>query len=449
MEKSFHSPERFKRPTIYRHTERIWQRISASFGTRGFLRHIMTLSSGSLIAQILALLTQPILTRIYAPSDYGIYTVVLKFSTIIGVLAAGQYQMAIVIPKNEKHAVTLERLGRLIAVLVSLISLVIVSLWHNRIGALIGLSGHSSLLYISPVLVFLIANLRLRTNYSIRKQRFGSLAASRVCHSFGAALLQIGLALVRHMQSLGLLLGQLGGEFIAILLLRDRKQKTPASNRLRLMATARKYRQYPRQMILAGLVSQMTNAIPVFALGMAYTASIVGWFAMANKLIKLPFGLLAQSTGDVFFQKAASIGPDNPRLLRRRSLQVSVLLFAIGLLLILPLMIFGPSLLALILGERWRTAGDYIRILSPYLLFQFAFTHLCRIFRVIDRLRLYQLWEWLRLALVGTSTYTAALHCTPRQTLLWYSGSMVISYGILGILAFRALTVAVKATDST
>lgn len=429
---------------------RTWRR----FWRPGFVRHIFTLLSGSLLAQILAFFTKPVVARLFQPADFGVYSVVLKFSTLFAAIAAAKYEMAVVLPKQHSHAWTLLRLGRLISLGISVVFLIVVALWHQEIGSIIGLSNHTTFLLLSPLFILNLSCIHLWSNWRIRRKDFSVLATSGIVQSLGIAVLQILIGVTTALHGLGLLLSQLGGQLIAQGILRERRgvgsdewMKTPS--RLRLLATAKKYRSFPIHMIPAGLANQMTSSVPVFALGLAYSSNIVGWFSMAERIMHLPFSLLANSVSNVFYPKAIELSRSDPRLLRVRCLQLSAGLFALGSVVVAGLMIAGPWLFTLVLGERWRMSGEYVRILSPYLLMQFAFTPMCNIFRILNRLKMYQAWEWIRFVIVGSVIYTAVLTTTPKISLMFYSVAMVASYAILGVLTYRILCQNCKIADQS
>ena len=66
-----------------------------------FNRNILTLMTGTTIAQAIPIAISPILTRIYTPEDFGIFAIFLAITLIIGSIANGRYELAIMIPKKD------------------------------------------------------------------------------------------------------------------------------------------------------------------------------------------------------------------------------------------------------------------------------------------------------------------------------------------------------------
>ena len=92
--------------------ERI-RRLLAGTGRRGVLQ----IASGTVLAQGVAVLISPILTRLYDPVDFGVlavYTALLTFGVAIATL---RYELAISLPEDEDSALQIVVLCLLLSVL--------------------------------------------------------------------------------------------------------------------------------------------------------------------------------------------------------------------------------------------------------------------------------------------------------------------------------------------
>ena len=67
-----------------------------------FLKNIFTLLSGATIAQIIILISIPILTRIYTPEDFGFIAIYLSIANIIAAISTGRYEQAIIFTKKKE-----------------------------------------------------------------------------------------------------------------------------------------------------------------------------------------------------------------------------------------------------------------------------------------------------------------------------------------------------------
>jgi hypothetical protein len=76
-----------------------------------FTKNVAALITGTTIAQAIPLLIAPVLTRIYTPEDFGLLATLTSMTMIVGSVATGRYEMALIIPKKESYADNLFIIG--------------------------------------------------------------------------------------------------------------------------------------------------------------------------------------------------------------------------------------------------------------------------------------------------------------------------------------------------
>ena len=69
-----------------------------------FSRNVLTLMTGTTIAQAIPIAISPILTRIYTPEEFGIFALYMAFISIGAAIVTGKYEMAILLPKRNEYA---------------------------------------------------------------------------------------------------------------------------------------------------------------------------------------------------------------------------------------------------------------------------------------------------------------------------------------------------------
>jgi O-antigen/teichoic acid export membrane protein len=85
-----------------------------------FSRNVLTLMTGTTIAQAIPIAISPILTRIYTPEDFGVFALYMAIAAIISVVSTGRYEMAIMLPKRNEDV---NAIVKLILILLSSISI--------------------------------------------------------------------------------------------------------------------------------------------------------------------------------------------------------------------------------------------------------------------------------------------------------------------------------------
>ena len=89
----------------------IWTRhvalVVARLKTSSFVRNVLVVMSGSAAAQAIALASTPIISRLFEPSDFGVFGAFTSVSSIVGAGATLQYAQALMLPKEEDDALHL------------------------------------------------------------------------------------------------------------------------------------------------------------------------------------------------------------------------------------------------------------------------------------------------------------------------------------------------------
>ena len=72
-----------------------------------FAKNVLTLLTGSTIAQAIPIAVSPILTRLYTPEDFGILALFLAIVSFIAIVFTGQYESAIILPEKYEDVINI------------------------------------------------------------------------------------------------------------------------------------------------------------------------------------------------------------------------------------------------------------------------------------------------------------------------------------------------------
>src|SRR5450631_1051953 len=109
-------------------------------GLRGLLavrlsssrRGALTIFGGTASGQALALVSAPVLSRLYSPSNFGVFTVLSSLIAIVGAVAALRFELAVPLPEKERDAQGLVALGLMSTGLTFALTSVVVALAGPR-----------------------------------------------------------------------------------------------------------------------------------------------------------------------------------------------------------------------------------------------------------------------------------------------------------------------------
>ena len=129
---------------------RVFRAPKDSFGA-----HVLTLTTGTTIAQGIPLFIAPVLTRIYTPEDFGIIALYMAIASIIAVISTGRYELAGMLPDKNEDAINIFALSVVLVFFVSLTTLLVVWFLNDHIAHLLNKPEVSYWLYYIPLTIFL------------------------------------------------------------------------------------------------------------------------------------------------------------------------------------------------------------------------------------------------------------------------------------------------------
>lgn len=335
-------------------------------------RGILRMSSGAMGARVLGLISLPILTRIYAPEDYGVLALCLAIGLTAAPAAGLGFYLAIPIPRAEKHAFELAA--------VSLISTVVtVSLCLLGFFLIVGSSN--PLLRFEAIatgsLVIAVVCTELLTLLALRRKDYHSIATSQIAKAGVGEGTKISLGFLAA-SGPGLILGQLLGYcaglwYIGRLSGAGRNLRAALRSPIRLRKTMKRYRSYLVYRTPAQLLASYGVQAPVLFVSALYSPAAAGQLSLAIMSLSLPVNLIGQSLSRVLYAELASIRHDRRGSEEAVKAIKYVLLraAAVGAPCAAFLWFFAEPAFGFVFGEEWRLAGQLSSALSVYLFFQF------------------------------------------------------------------------------
>ena len=394
-------------------------------------KHILTLISGSGLAQVVTLLSLPILTRLYQPEEFGILAVFLAALAVMTVAINGGYDMALMLPEKDEEARKILLLCLQIALLgsagwgilswvfseyfLTLLDIERIAPWHHLLAGSLLQEGLSQPLRI----------------YLSRLQKYRVIALSKILRSSFQALISIGLGIKGYLFEgliLGFLIGQIAG-LLPLGLSYARVEKPTIEKRVSISSLARKYKDFPQFALIANWLNNASRYLPFFFIPILFSElgtgeEINGWFQKADQVLTLPIVLVSMSIGTVFFERGAKAFQSGLAPLRKLTSQTLLQLLILGFPFLLVIMIFAPELFSWVLGEEWEEAGHYARWLMPWFYLIFITTPLSWLVDIRRKLKI-MLWISLIFFLFRAGIF-----------LLWQENDvlyLIQSYGMMNV----------------
>lgn len=312
----------------------------------------------------------PVLSRLYTPADYAVFAIFTSLVAQIAVGASLRLEMALPTVVTIDEASSLARFAIRISTLISIFSFLGIGLYLiMKID-----NGSSWILLLAPIGILLSAIMQIFNFYSSRQKSFRLNATSRLGLSCFTGVVSILLGFT-HAGSDGLILGFLAGLVAGVLILYiPLRSSIWPSCRIMPNFSDRffidKYRQYIAVNTPHALVDTLEVSGILFLMNKTYSASDIGSYFFAYRILKLPVALIGASVFQVFYQRisAAKASGESVQPLVRGVIRRMALIGLPGFAL---LMAISPELFAFAFGEEWRESGELASIMAPWLYFNF------------------------------------------------------------------------------
>lgn len=378
-----------------------------------FRKNVIVLTSGTAMAQAIPLAIMPYLTRVYSPAEFAVLASFTALVSVLAVIVAARYELTIMQSKDTVEANHRAVLS-LVAIAVSAILWgVLAAFFSPAVSGVMGQPALQPWLIWLPLPLMMMGMVQTFSSWLNFHKRYRDIAIGRVAQATMTAAINIGGGVWKS-GAAGLLLGYMAGLTCAALYF---WQKTKLHWRdvreANIPDLARRYAEYPLYSAPAALLDVASSYAVIFIIGSFYSAEILGQFFLAHRLLLVPMILVGAGVAQVFFQHAVecrSRGDSLRPILINTSRKLLLYSFPLFVLFV----IFAPTLFAFALGETWRTAGEFARIV--------AFGY------------------WMRLAVSPVSTVFLALNRLKTGT-LWQVAYFVTSYGVLGVAAWFQVSI--------
>ncbi len=350
-------------------------------GKTEFSANVLTLMTGTAIAQAIPIAISPILSRIYSPSDFGIFGLFLAVVSIIAVAAGGRYEMAIMLPKKDEDAFNILALSVIISFVVSAFVFIFILIFQNSFISIFiekypcyGFSEIKFWLYLIPVSIFLMSAYQIVNYWSTRQKTFKMNASGRIGQSGVNSLTTLSMGFLTK-GPLGLITGTLTGYATGFFVLsfnifKNIKNLFPFITKAKLKENAITYKAFPIINAPPALLSTMQDYGILFIIAYFFSSFVVGCYSFVIRIMNIPLSLIGSSMYQVFYQKASSLYNNNENI-QPFVKKLFLRSFLIGLPIFVLIFVLAPRVFAFVFGEEWRYAGELAQILTPWLFLNF------------------------------------------------------------------------------
>lgn len=405
-----------------------------------FVRNVLTLTTGTGVAQVIPVAIAPILTRLYSPEDFGILALFMAVSATLALLATGRYELAIILPDEDSDAAHVTAVAAMISISVTLITFFIFLYLNHPIARLLKSEPIAKWLTLIPLMIFLNAMQQILSYWANRKKQFQRLAWNRIWLSVGTGAASLGFGFALGGGG-GLILGTLVGQGFATALLGIQTWRLDGhyATKIRkaaLKEQANRYSNFPKFSVAADLINTIANQLPIFLLGAFFGPRVLGLFSLTHRVLAKPVSILSDSVLEVFKQKASREYIRNGRCdglfvktIKRLS-WMSIIPFAF-------LFFAAPWFFAFIFGEEWRIAGEYARIMTPLFALRFTISPVSYILYIAQKQKYDLIWQICLLIVTAAGLYLGHIMGRAELSISFFTAFYGLMYVVYALMSYH------------
>ncbi len=408
-------------------------------GTEPYIKNVLTLSLGTLIAQIAMAAAAPLLTRLYTPGELGMNTLVMTIAAIAGPLVNGRYDMSVVSASNDKEAEAALKASLLVCILSLILSVLITTCILLVIPEFLGNIGLRIFFVIPLLALFGLTN--SITSYNNRYREYKLIASVSAVKSVVLGAGQSLFGLFRAGVD-----GLLTSQVVSMVVSQTYQLKRTKIDIKSIMAVKmqdlnfvlKKFKNQPLFSTPALLLSTLSYSVIPFIINGLYSIKEVGYYSIAFTMLGIPIQLFSVNIAKVFFKKASE-EKQEMGVFYKTFKDTLIILLVISIPVFLFLMFYATGIFRTVFGQNWSRAGRFVEILSPMYAFRFISASLIPGLIIGNRQRMeLVIQSILFLQAVFAMFLAKSMNCSIEEFLTTISILFTISYLISIISVFVA-----------
>lgn len=399
-----------------------------------FLKSVLLLTSGTVLAQIIHFGFQPIISRLFDTDEIGQLNIFLRIVTFFVSVGTLRYELSIPLPKKDTDAFQLFRVSLKIALYLIasfIIGGIIFALFSDKIG--------DELIYVLALstVIFLSVFRNIGLNYAIRKKWFKSISYSKSIGALGMSLSKVGAGIL-SLGVPGLIAATVLGVFAGTMVYVKQffKEKNRAENKASKelqKELVREHKDFPLMNLPHTLIDSGRELLIAVIFVEYFGKDNFGSYSFGLMIMGLPLALVGTTIGQAFFQKASELFNLNKPLFTLLK-KTTLILAAISLVPFGVVYFFGEELFAWVFSSEWSYAGRLVEALTPWIALKFISSPISTIPLIIKKQRLFFV-----LGLINTALQLGILIWLPNL-------SRNISEEVLYLLSTLSMVMAIYLT---
>jgi O-antigen/teichoic acid export membrane protein len=360
------------------------------------LRNASVLISGAIIAQLISILLQPLLRRLYTPASFGMFSVYMSLVGIIVIVSSLRYDDTIVLPESDKESINLLGLSLIFNLLINFIIFLIVLVLGKRLISFLNLPSSFPvfILYIIPLSTLLLGTYQSLNAWLIRKKKYYAVSVNKLVRRSSEGAAQVSFAFLKIFN--GLIYSDIIGQTANLTITAIQSRRSGLTLKLvslpKLKYVLHKFSEFPKFNLLPAMMSTCSYLLPPIFINKYFSPELAGFFDLSKLVLSIPLAFIASSLTSVLLQRISEKYNRNESILNDIK-PVFLTVCSISVLEIIVILIFGEGLFKIVFGKQWLISGSISKIMVWSFALNFMVSSFTSIFVSMRRIKTYSIWQ--------------------------------------------------------
>ena len=347
---------------------------------------IIHMGLGTILAQMINIISQPILTRIFSIETLGIYTYLISLANVIIPISSLKLDMLIVSEADDREAQYITDVCIIINILVFIIYTFIIFIGCNFPKENI-FNKYGLVIYIVPIIIFTNGLRFLFISYLNRYQKYKTISligvireSIRVIFQIIGGVFSLGVLVL----SLGYALSPLFGLNIQIKDYLKKLKKRPKLTKEKFKKIIfEKGRKQIFFLVPGQFINSFSSSLVMVYIAILFSEKELGYYSAGVRVLEIPIIFITSNVSKVCYQNISE-NIYNKKPILRILMSVTVVLSVISIIGFSILYFIAPKFSEIIFGEGYKIAGEYIKcmcIMYAVRLVATSFSGICILFK--------------------------------------------------------------------
>lgn len=333
------------------------------------MKNVARISSGTVIGQIISVISLPIITRIYGAKIMGVWAIIYAIAVIINTLSDVGLIQSIMVEDES----SVQRTYSVVSALIIIIDLAAIAVVYFYCAVI--LDYDSSLIFVTVFFTFIysisLQFVQLSYTWLNRNKEYSVLMKNPIINQGSIMFFSIVLGLAGCKQY-GYYIGVTAGQLLTLLhMKRHLPAKTPWPTVLDIKEVIIKNKEFVKYQMPTNLTLQFRNQLPNLLIGGLFGNTMLGYFSVSQKLLNIPVTFIGQALGKVFYQRCSEMLREGQKLgeFIYRNLSRAMMLAFVPMAL---LAAYGDAAVVIFFGREYAVSGIIVRIIVFRAFFTFV-----------------------------------------------------------------------------